>query len=164
MIVVKVIPQNQQSEELIFEANLKQLVQLQPSQTIDLSNSSHMIQLQKNEDGHFSIVNAMNGYGENCKKDLENDNVVICSDLQHQTSIWAEILAERNFQDNKWGIRTMDPTLWLPILGEEVGEVNKAVVEIIFDKADKQNLRDELIQVAAVALAMIEDLDRQNQQ
>lgn len=65
-------------------------------------------------------------------------------------------LIEMDAQDNKWGEnRVMSGHLWNTILTEEVGEVAKAVLE-----CDKNNLRDELVQAAAVALNMIKALDR----
>jgi len=79
-------------------------------------------------------------------------------------SIIKEIKEERKRQDSKWGIQNHHPLEWLPILGEEVGEVNKAVLETYFfdgfNKNNYQDYRKELIQVAAVAVSMIECLDR----
>lgn len=45
---------------------------------------------------------------------------------------------------------------WLPILGEEFGEVCEALT---YDK-DSGNLRDELVDVATVAIAWIAAIDR----
>jgi NTP pyrophosphatase (non-canonical NTP hydrolase) len=69
--------------------------------------------------------------------------------------IVALILSERNKQDIKWGEQNHNIYKWLAILGEEVGEVNKAALE---DKYDE--VLAELIQIAAVSVAMIESLDR----
>ncbi|KAA1293832.1 MazG-like family protein [Leptospira interrogans] len=74
-----------------------------------------------------------------------------------------EIFRERKKQDQKWGEQNHIPIEWCAILGEEVGEVNKAALETHFKydgKNDLSDYRKELIQVAAVALAMIECLDR----
>ena len=71
-------------------------------------------------------------------------------------SLCDEVLTERERQDEKWGEQNHDEFKWLAILGEEVGEVNKAALE---SKPDEY--RAELIQVAAVAMAMIECHDRQ---
>lgn len=66
-----------------------------------------------------------------------------------------EVEAERTRQDEKWGAsRKLRSELWATILGEEYGEACKAVLEV-----DAVNLREELMQVAAVALAWIESLD-----
>ena len=69
-----------------------------------------------------------------------------------------EVAKERQRQDAKWGVQRHNPLTWLAILGEEVGEVNKAVLENIFSKKGLENYREELIQVAAVAVAAIESL------
>jgi len=36
---------------------------------------------------------------------------------------------ERRAQETKWGYRTRTPDRWMVILGEEVGEANRAVLE-----------------------------------
>jgi NTP pyrophosphatase (non-canonical NTP hydrolase) len=72
-----------------------------------------------------------------------------------QGKLLHEIMDERDRQDTKWGVQNHDAYKWLAILGEEVGEVNRAALD-----GDKQNYREELIQVAAVAMAMVESLDR----
>lgn len=87
-----------------------------------------------------------------------------------------EIAAERKRQDAKWGEQNWNPVEWVAILGEEFGEVSKEALEYYFNKKmgtvpDQpkdvqfqqerlQDYRKELIQVAAVALAMIQSLER----
>ncbi len=77
-----------------------------------------------------------------------------------------QIAHEREAQNRKWGEQNHEPTHWLAILLEEVGEVAKDVVEYKAVKSERvqrnhlDNARIELIQVAAVAVAMIESLDR----
>lgn len=66
-----------------------------------------------------------------------------------------EIKEERRRQDEKWDIQDHSPYKWLVILGEEIGEANRAILE-----GSLLQYRDELIQVAAVAVAAIESLDR----
>lgn len=80
--------------------------------------------------------------------------------LPRLESIFQEIKYERIRQDQKWGEQNHNPFVWLAILGEEVGEVNKAVLEANFSNKDYSEYRNELIQVAAVAVAMIECLYR----
>lgn len=64
-----------------------------------------------------------------------------------------DVAYERVHQDRKWGAdRNLVDRQWLPILVEEVGEVSEAILE-------EGGLRDELIQVAAVAVAWVECLD-----
>lgn len=80
-----------------------------------------------------------------------------------------EVFTERERQDRKWGEQNHDPFFYLAILGEEVGEANQAAVDASnwrnkssakFNPLALQQYRQELIQVAAVAIAMIECLDR----
>ena len=69
------------------------------------------------------------------------------------------ILHERNRQDAKWGTqRGISPTDWVTILMEEVGELAAAILGETFgtDKNPELDWRKEAIQVAAVALAMVE--------
>ena len=78
--------------------------------------------------------------------------------------ILAEVCNERIRQDQKWGEQNHPPEWWLAILGEEYGEACKGALEAHFDlsypDAKMEAYRDELIQVAAVAVAAIESLDR----
>lgn len=67
---------------------------------------------------------------------------------------------ERKQQDAKWGEQNHDPYIWLAVLGEEVGEVNQAALKATFSGQAWADYRAELVQVAAVAVAMIECLDR----
>lgn len=74
-----------------------------------------------------------------------------------------EVFEERLNQDLEWGVQNHSATDWLVILAEEFGEVAKEACEIRFNRIDPANYRAELIQVAAVAVAAIEALDRGNQ-
>ncbi|MFC5408031.1 hypothetical protein ACFPMF_01830 [Larkinella bovis] len=93
------------------------------------------------------------------------DNPII-KEITPQTDIvLAEVRGERERQEAKWGQQNRRPHIYSIILNEEVGEVNKAICEWYFGDADAtlQNLKDirsELIQVAAVAVAMVESMDR----
>jgi len=58
-------------------------------------------------------------------------------------------------QESKWGKQNHSQAEWFVILGEEVGEVARA----IFEK-DGDNYSDELVQVAAVCMAALENYDR----
>lgn len=73
------------------------------------------------------------------------------------------VINERAYQDRKWGGSPHDRqhTLpeWLLILEEEVGEVALEVGNIYWHGDEAQQLRIELIQVAAVCAAMIEVVD-----
>ena len=80
----------------------------------------------------------------------------------------AEIKEERKRQDKKWGVQDHYPLEWCAILAEEVGEVNKAAFKghlrvshcSIFQTKCFDDYRKELIQVAAVAVAAVECIDR----
>ncbi len=72
-----------------------------------------------------------------------------------------EILAERERQDEKWGPdRTLHPLYWLAILTEEVGEAAKATIEPNPPRSIDTEMRREVVQVAASAVAWLEAMDR----
>jgi hypothetical protein len=77
-------------------------------------------------------------------------------------SILQDIIEERLRQNDKWGKQNHKPAGWLSILGEEYGEVCKAVCDNLYRIGPNPNYREELIQVAAVAIQMIECYDRNN--
>ena len=83
--------------------------------------------------------------------------------MSPQMRVIQDVIAERFRQDTKWGVQNHAPETWLMVLGEEVGEANKAALEYRFPHGVPLTwtaYRDELIQVAAVAIAAIESLDR----
>lgn len=89
-----------------------------------------------------------------------HDNPVLKSvryDLTSTLNVLAEVSEERGNQERTWGVQNHDPDKWYRILGEEFGEVAHALNE-----GDLVNYREELIQVAAVAVAMVESIDRGN--
>jgi NTP pyrophosphatase (non-canonical NTP hydrolase) len=87
------------------------------------------------------------------------------------------IITERVAQDSKWGPSTerkdVSLAIWNTALVEEVGEVARALLVLrgttaylatgvptrVTEDHDIQHLRTELVQVAALAWAMIEALD-----
>lgn len=75
----------------------------------------------------------------------------------------ADVAAERRRQLAKWGAQHHGPEWWLTILTEEVGELSEAILELRWSDGDPGELvahmRDELVQVAAVALSALADLD-----
>lgn len=79
----------------------------------------------------------------------------------------AAIVAERARQDAKWGPQHHDPVYWVGILAEEMGEVAKEAIELrpLAERSERAvdsslaRLRAELVQLAAVAVAAIEDID-----
>lgn len=72
------------------------------------------------------------------------------------------ILAERLRQDARWGEQNHDPITYLSILMEEVGEMAQAALQTRFGgkRGGLDHLREEAVQTAAVALAIVECLDR----
>lgn len=81
--------------------------------------------------------------------------------------IVADIVAERENQHRIWGLQRHSWPEWISILAEEVGEAAERANKIAdFDQTIFANLgggtdelRKELIHVAAVAVAMIEHID-----
>lgn len=80
--------------------------------------------------------------------------------------IVSDILDERQRQDARWGEQAHPPERWQGILGEEMGEVCQATNDLVFGHTDNgvdealAHLREELVQVAAVAAAWVEHIDR----
>jgi NTP pyrophosphatase (non-canonical NTP hydrolase) len=78
--------------------------------------------------------------------------------------ILEEIKAERSRQDKKFGTQNWTPIEWIPILGEEFGEVCRAVTDwhwqLVVDGNFCNNYRKELIQLAATAISALESFDR----
>ena len=105
--------------------------------------------------------------------------MVLCGVFK-MDKILNEIKAERERQNKKWGEQNHKPIEWIAILTEEVGEASKEALdhyfengleklkneggrEIMIDSIQEDRLkryRKEMIQVAAVAVQMIECLDR----
>lgn len=81
---------------------------------------------------------------------------------KHQdTKALSDVLAEMHRQDDKWGAdRNQDPFIWGAILGEEVGEFHQAVLHDRFGGKAAGTSREEAVQIAAVALQIIEYYDR----
>lgn len=81
---------------------------------------------------------------------------------EHATPEWQrrneqirQILHERDRQDAKWGEQNHSPEVWLAILGEEFGEACQAALG-----SPTSDFRKEIVQVAAVAVAMLEWMNR----
>ena len=79
--------------------------------------------------------------------------------------VFAAVRGERLRQLGKWGVRSNrdktapDLAVWQLILKEEVGEAAKAVLEHLYDGKPIADVRAELVQVAAVACAIVQWLD-----
>ena len=78
-----------------------------------------------------------------------------------------DVVGERQRQDKKWGEQNWDPQTYMCILMEEVGEAATEANDARFlfrgeegRKAALARFRTEMVQSAAVALAIVECLDR----
>lgn len=70
------------------------------------------------------------------------------------------VIRERQQQDEKWGLQRHSWPEWITILTEEVGEAAQAANDEYFhSRDDLSRLKEELVQVAAVAMAMVEHID-----
>lgn len=79
--------------------------------------------------------------------------------------VLSDVTAERLSQEEKWGQQNHNDFEWLTILGEEVGEACQAALKAAPHMKEHSHLasiqlRAELVQVAAVAIAHIEAIDR----
>lgn len=84
------------------------------------------------------------------------------TDTPEQKRALNDIMNERRNQDRRWGEQNHDPYTYLTILVEEVGEYAQATLQTQFggSRGGIHRMRDEAIQVAAVAMAIVECLDR----
>lgn len=81
-----------------------------------------------------------------------------------------DVRTERQRQDLRWGEQNHSAERWLAILMEEVGELATAILHTTFNDHPKThqgmlthgtgNIRTEANQVAAVAVALVEYIDR----
>ncbi len=70
------------------------------------------------------------------------------------------VLQERQRQEMKWGEQNHDPFTYLAVLTEEVGELAQAALHTRFGGSKAAGLREEAVHTAAVALAIVQCLDR----
>lgn len=76
------------------------------------------------------------------------------------TKALEDVLSERARQDAKWGEQNHDPFTYLAVLTEEVGELAQAALHARFGGHAADGLRMEAVHTAAVALAIVECVDR----
>lgn len=69
------------------------------------------------------------------------------------------VVAERERQDAKWGPQDHPGPVWMAILGEEFGELCECILHAQFGGPAAADLRKEAVQVAAVALAIVQAVD-----
>jgi len=81
--------------------------------------------------------------------------------------VMVDVDRERERQNQKWGVQRHNINVWLGILSEEFGEVAQAINRINFPndakETDADDLYKELIQVAAVAVAIAEQMKEEQQ-
>ena len=82
------------------------------------------------------------------------------NEYETTTAVLYEVLYERDNQDEKWGEQNHNLSVWGDILSEKVGEAAKARNNARFGSGSISDIKKELIQVAAVAVAMVECIDR----
>ena len=77
--------------------------------------------------------------------------------------VLGEVTRERFKQEEKWGQQNHGDFEWMTILGTEYGEACEAALKSSIETASaihRLQLRTELLQTAAVAVAHIEAIDR----
>lgn len=70
------------------------------------------------------------------------------------------VLEERTRQDKKWGEQNHCMEDWMLILHEETGELSEAILHEKFGGHAAEELEKEAVQIAAVALQIVQFLKR----
>lgn len=77
-----------------------------------------------------------------------------------RAQIYRDIDDERERQESRFGPQRHTWPIWSAILSEECGEVAEACLKTHWgERGDLAHLREELIQVAAVAVQIVEKID-----
>lgn len=81
-------------------------------------------------------------------------------EVNRRSKVINDINQERSNQKAKWGEQHHSYAFWYAILGEEFGEVGQAIQKgsVAHKASDADDLYKELIQVAAVATAIAEQV------
>ena len=87
------------------------------------------------------------------------------AEYEAHVEMLGEVTRERLAQEEKWGQQNHDDFKWMAILGEEYGEACEAALKSSphmgeYNATYRLQLRTELIQIAAVAIAHVEAIDR----
>lgn len=97
---------------------------------------------------------------------IDGEEITLISDMEWSSGAIKDVLAERKKQVVKWGKQQVhSPEIWLAILSEEVGELSQAMLHYRYAEFPEDHLdkmRVEAVQVAAVALAIVEALNMRN--
>lgn len=86
--------------------------------------------------------------------------------IEGREEAFSLIREERRRQLLKWGVRTYDDGTWLKVIVEEVGEVSKEMLGVQFARnieeasLAKERMRKEVIQLAAVCAAMVQQFEK----
>lgn len=82
--------------------------------------------------------------------------------MRVQEKIIAKVLEERKRQDEEWGVQDHTAPEWGTIIGEEYGEMCKAINEYRFNptRAAEDEIYKEAIQTMASCMAMLENIER----
>jgi len=94
-----------------------------------------------------------------CDRDKEEDRGDEDRVAVHSKAL-GSVLNERVKQNEKWGEQNHDPFTYLAVLGEEYGELCQAALQTKYGGPAAAGLREEAVQTAAVALAIVECIDR----
>lgn len=91
------------------------------------------------------------------------------AEARRQVKAMSDIAGERDRQERLFGVQKHHPAYWLALLGKQLGQLGEATVKrewaskggpgSPYDVAN-QKIRNEAVQLAAVALNMIECIDR----
>lgn len=81
---------------------------------------------------------------------LSDKGLILINDIEKM------IMIENNKQINKWGYQTHNSGNWLKIINEEMGEVNKAIMEYEYRKGTLEAIIYELIQTTTLLLKLTE--------
>jgi hypothetical protein len=81
---------------------------------------------------------------------------------KERSRAYSDVAAERARQDEKWGEQNHELTLWAAILAEELGEFSQAALHAKFGGDKSAGAREEAVQCAAVSVAIVEMIDRQD--
>lgn len=90
----------------------------------------------------------------------ECGNLSLIAIGRRRRRVFLDVSRERDEQTKKFGEQRHAPLTWMAILGEEVGEANRSALHDRFGGEAAGTLRTELVQVAAVAVAILELIDQ----
>jgi len=76
--------------------------------------------------------------------------------LENQQWLFQEVLRENRKQISKWGIQRRTAFEWLVYAAEELGETAEAISEYEYREGTKEEIVNEAIQLATLALKIAE--------